>query len=147
MIRLLSITEFSVGYARTYKMDSGLGTRINIRAVLEVTENPLVLRKQMEWCDGKVVMDYSYPPDQPATDVGTYIYEETDYAHISWLLPFSFGHTYKLRLDYEDTVTGDTHSAEAETRFFKPDEILVIVLGVGTAIAVPVAYYLLKRRR
>ena len=142
---MLRITSFSVGYAGTY---DSYGTKINMKAVLEVTENPIVLRKQAEWCDGKVVMDYAYPPDQPQTAVGNYVYEEYDYMHIGWLLPFSIaGHTYKLLLEYQDSVTGNIHSAEAETRFFKPIEIIGIVGGIGLAIGIPVAYYMIKKRK
>ena len=146
---MLKITNFSIGYAGLYEAISGKpdsGTKINIKAVVEVTEIPIVLRKHIEWCDGKVVMDYTYPSNQSETNVGTYVYEETDYMHINWLLPFSIsGHIYKLLFEYQDSVTGNIYSAEAETRFFNPIEVIVIVGGIGVAIGITVVYYKTKK--
>jgi len=129
----LTFKSFSVGYAGIYDT---YGTKINIRIELVVSK-PIILKKQQEWCDGKTVLDYSYPTNQPRTEVGTYVYEEKDYAHIPFRLPFSLlGHMYKIRFEYLDTTDNLTYSVEAQARFFTPEEIMALALGTAAGACV-----------
>jgi hypothetical protein len=143
---MLKINSFSVGYAGTYEAVSGVpnsGTKINIKAIMEVVDTPITLKKQQEWCDGKVVMDFAYPADQPATPVGTFTYEENNYSHVPFALPFSLlGHGYKLRFDY------DTNYVEAEARFFVPNEVMALAgIGIAVPAIILIGIYVYRKRK
>lgn len=133
----LKINSFTVSHAGTFIT----GTKINMVMILEVVEAPIKLIRQVEWCDGKLVMDHTYPSDQPLTPIGTYTYEESDYAHVPFFLSTRImGHIYKIRLEY------DNGFVEAETRFFTPQEIL-IGIGLASTFTIGVIYLYFKRRR
>jgi hypothetical protein len=129
----LTVKSFTVEYAGVYDT---YGTKVNIRAELVVSRR-IILRRQQEWCDGVSIMDYGYPEDQPPTEPGAYVYENIDYPHVPFRLSFTpLGHVYRVRWEYLDTADQAIHSAEAETRFFAPGELPVLILGGAAAILI-----------
>lgn len=116
----LVIESFSVEYAGTYPMNGEEGTKINMKFIANILK-PIVLTRQSEWCDGKEVMNYLYPPDQPISEPGEYVKEETDYMHIPWVLEFKpMGHNYEIEFEYRVMETGEIETARASAIFYVP---------------------------
>jgi len=145
------IEGFSVTYAGTYghtgPEDPNRGTKINYYIVL-VVMMPIKLVKQTEWLDGTPIMDSAYPSSQPTTQPNSYIYNETNYAHIPYILPFSLlGHEYKVKFEYMDIETNQLKNVQATTRLFTPTELVLIASSsIGTIGLIVYAILRLRKR-
>ena len=128
----LVIKNFSWAPVGTYDT---YGTRIAWR-ILIVVSKPIIAKKQIEYLDGKEVMNYSYPDSQPVTQPGEYLDEEKSYAHIPFRLGFNpLGHQYTIILQYQDVESGIIYEAEATAIAFQTIELSVDILIAGGVAA------------
>lgn len=130
-----NIKSFSWKPVGTYGTNATKGTKIDIKVEFDVTKS-IRLMRQIEAVDGRQVMDYYYPPDQPITSPGAYTYQETNYAHVPFLLGFNpVGHIYKIAWEYVDVETNMSLSIQTQARAFCLREMVFDgILGAGAVL-------------
>ena len=106
----------------------------------------IILKNEKDYVDDQLIMDYSYPANQPVTEVGTYPYEVKDYAHVPFSLGFSpLGHKYTTVFQYQDVETGVINEAKATATAFQISELLVDGVIVSGTIGAFIYFFVMGK--